>query len=134
MYFSKEFNIETQRDCLIDITDSVKEVIESSGMHYGIVVVETKETTAGILKINNAGKEVLDDVVKEMRRIVPARINYYNQVSPENAAGSIKSALFGSSVSLILQSGKLYCEENQRIYFADYDGPYTREYTVAVIG
>lgn len=134
MYFSKEFNIETQRDCLIDITDSVKEVIESSGMHYGIVVVETKEATAGILKINNAGKEVLDDVVREMRRIVPARINYYNQVSPENAAGSIKSALFGSSVSLILQSGKLYCEENQRIYFADYDGPYTREYTVAVIG
>lgn len=130
----KQYSITTGRDLLLNITAEVNKSIADSGIKNGVVVVECPHSTAGILKIDVHGKEVLDDIVREMRRIIPARINFYHQEAPENAAGHIKSSLFGSSVSLILKDGKLLCDGKQDIYFADYDGPRERVYSVLVMG
>ena len=130
----RKYEITSGKDGLLKITDSIVKTIEESGIRNGIVVVETPHSTAGIFKITIQGNEVLDDIVKEMRRMIPSRINYYHQDSPENAAGHIKSSLFASSVSLILQEGKLLCDGKQDVYFADYDGPQIRTYSVCVIG
>lgn len=130
----KSFELETKRDSLINISDNVKKVISESGVKNGTVVVEADHSTASILMVASYGKEVLEDVVKEMRKIVPARITYLHQDSPENAAGHIKSSLFGTSVTLIIKDGKLLCEGKQDIYFLDYDGPRNRKYNVCVMG
>lgn len=130
----KQYSITTGRDLLLNITAEVNKSIADSGIKNGVVVVECPHSTAGILKIDVHGEEVLDDIVREMRRIIPARINFYHQEAPENAAGHIKSSLFGSSVSLILKDGKLLCDGKQDIYFADYDGPRERVYSVLVMG
>lgn len=130
----KQFSITTGRDLLLNISAEVNKSIADSGIKNGVVVVECPHSTAGILKIDVHGEEVLDDIVREMRRIIPARINFYHQEAPENAAGHIKSSLFGSSVSLILKDGKLLCDGKQDIYFADYDGPRERVYSVLVMG
>lgn len=130
----KQYSITTGRDLLLNITAEVNRSIADSGIKNGVVVVECPHSTAGILKIDVHGEEVLDDIVREMRRIIPARINFYHQEAPENAAGHIKSSLFGSSVSLILKDGKLLCDGKQDIYFADYDGPRERVYSVLVMG
>ncbi|MBR4421674.1 MAG: secondary thiamine-phosphate synthase enzyme YjbQ [Erysipelotrichaceae bacterium] len=134
MVYTKEYKITTDRDSLQDIAAEVNETIKESGIRNGIVTVETTEEATGIFKIASLGKEVQDDIVREMRRIVPARINFYHQDSPENAAGQIKNCLFGSSVSLILKEGKLLCEGKQIVCYADYDGPRERSYHVCVIG
>ena len=133
MVFNKEFTITTGRDSLTKITDSIRETIKECKAQNGIVTVETAHSTAGILKITVQGEEVLDDIVREMRRLIPARINFYHQESPENAAGHIKSAFYGSSLSMILKDGRLLCEDKQDIYFADYDGPRVRTYSVCVV-
>lgn len=130
----KQYSIASGRDSLQNITAYVNKTIKESGIKNGVVVVECPHSTAGILKIDVHGKEVLDDIVREMRRIVPARINFYHQEAPENAAGHIKSSLYGSSVSLILKDGKLLCDGKQDIYLADYDGPRVRTYSVLVMG
>jgi len=130
----KQYSITTGRDLLLNITAEVNKSIADSGIKNGVVVVECPHSTAGILKVDVHGEEVLDDIVREMRRIIPARINFYHQEAPENAAGHIKSSLFGSSVSLILKDGKLLCDGKQDIYFADYDGPRERVYSVLVMG
>lgn len=130
----KSFELETKRDSLINISDNVKKAISESGVKNGTAVVEADHSTASILLVASYGKEVLEDVVKEMRKIVPARITYLHQDSPENAAGHIKSSLFGTSVSLIIKDGKLLCEGKQDIYFLDYDGPRNRKYNVCVMG
>lgn len=134
MVFIKEYSFVGGKDSMQKITNEVNKAIFDSGIENGIVVIEAPHSTAGILKVASCGEEVVADIVKEMRRIVPARINYLHQESPENAAGHIKSSLFGSSVSLILREGKLYCEEEQDIYFADYDGPRKRVFSVCVVG
>ena len=130
----KQYSITTGRDLLLNITAEVNKSIADSGIKNGVVVVECPHSTAGILKVDVHGEEVLDDIVRETRRMIPARINFYHQEAPENAAGHIKSSLFGSSVSLILKDGKLLCDGKQDIYFADYDGPRERVYSVLVMG
>ena len=134
MVYTKEYKITTERDTLQEITAEVFETIKESGIRNGIVVIETAEEAAGIFKIASHGKEVIQDIIREMRRIVPARINYYYQDSPENAAGQIKNCLFGSSVSLILKDGKLLCDGKESVCYADYDGPRERSYSVCVMG
>ena len=130
----KQYSITTGRDLLLNISAEVNKSIADSGIKNGVVVVECPHSTASILKIDVHGEEVLDDIVREIRRMIPARINFYHQEAPENAAGHIKSSLFGSSVSLILKDGKLLCDGKQDIYFADYDGPRERVYSVLVMG
>ena len=134
MTYIKECMILTGRDSLQNITGEVTETIRESKVQNGTVTVESADSTAGILMIDSYGKEILDDITKEMRRIVPARINYLHQESPENAAGHIKSALFGTSVSLIVKEGRLMCEGKKDVYFADYDGPQERSYVICVVG
>ena len=134
MVYIREFRLTTGRDSLQKITAEVNETIIESKIKNGTVTVETAHSTAGILKVTSVGEEVGEDIVKEMRRIVPARINYIHQDSPENAAAHIKSSLFGSSVSLIVKDGRLLCEGKQEICFADYDGPRERTYSVCVMG
>ena len=134
MVYIQEFELESGRDSLQKITAQVNEAIAKSGIRNGIAVVEAAHSTVNIMKIAVRDELVLDDIVRELRRIVPARINYYHQDSPENAAGHIKSALCGSSVSLIVKDGKLYCDGKQDIYFADHDGPRERTFAVLVTG
>jgi len=129
-----ECTITTSREGFINITASINEEIASSGIKNGIVVVESKHSTSSILKITSYGNEVLLDIAKEIRNLLPARINFQHQDAPEDAAGHIKSSLFGSSVSLILKDGKLICDQKQDIYFVDYDGPRQRTYTICVMG
>ncbi|MBQ6478675.1 MAG: YjbQ family protein [Erysipelotrichaceae bacterium] len=134
MVYTKEYKISTGRDSMQNISAEICKTVEDSGIRNGIVVVETVDSTAGIFKSVSGSPEALDDIVREMRRIVPARINFYQQESPENGAGHIKNCLFGSSVSMILKDGKLLCEGREDVYFAEYDGPRESSFCVCVAG
>ena len=135
MVYIKEYEITTtDKNSLHNITSVVEEAIKESGIKNGVVVVETIHSTAGILMIASYGKEILDDVIREMRRIIPSRINFYHQQAPENAAGHVKSSLFGTSVSVIVKDSKLLCTGKKDVYFADYDGPQNRRYSICITG
>ena len=98
-----------------------------------MVTIEAIGSTVGILLIKQ-DENVLADVYLEQRRIVPARINYKYQQSPESAAGNIKTSLFGASVSMIIENGELVNKDNKDIYLSDYDCPNIREFKVCVMG
>ena len=134
MVYIREFTIRTGRDSYDIITSEISKAIEESRILNGIAIVESADQSVDILKIAGFSSEILDDLNREMRRLVPARINFKNQDSPENTAGRIKGSFFGSSVSLIVRDGKLLCDGRQDICFADYDGPQVRTYAVCVYG
>ncbi len=134
MVFTKTFNLETEKGSVCDISADVWEAVKQSGIMNGIAVVETAHSTAGIVRTTSYAGAVLDDVVKEMRRLVPARINFKHEESPDDAAGHIKCALFGTSVSAIVRDGALVSENKLGIFFVEYDGPRSRCYDVCVVG
>lgn len=131
MVYMTELTLRT-RDAASAITEAVAAAVKGSGIQNGMVTVETCCGSTGILRMAAGNEKVVTDVVKEMRRLVPARINFANEESPENAAGWIKGALFGTSVTGIVKDGKL--AQDFGIYFMDYDGPRERTYRVCVVG
>lgn len=131
MVYMTELTLRT-KDAASAITEAVAAAVKDSGIQNGMVTVETCCGSTGILRMAAEDERVVTDVVKEMRRLVPARINFANGVSPENAAGWIKGALFGTGVTAIVKDGKL--AQDFGIYFMDYDGPRERTYRVCVVG
>ena len=129
MVFITDLTLRTGSDAASEITEAVAAAVSGCGIKNGTVTVEAVCPAAGVVRA--AGDEkVVYEVVKEMRRIVPARINFKNEESPENAAGCIKSTLFGASVTCVVKDGAL----SGGIYFMDYDGPRTCTCRVCVIG
>lgn len=134
MVYITELTLRTGKDAASEITEAVAAAVSGSGIKNGMVTVETCCGSTGILRMAAGNEKVVSDVVKEMRRLVPARINFANEESPENAAGWIKAALFGASVTGIVKDGALALGQDGGIYFMDYDGPRDRTYHVCVVG
>ena len=98
-------------------------------LNNGTLTVEAEGPACGVLRLcGEAGA----DLVKQTRDLVPARVNFACQAPPEETAGLLKSALFGSSLSLIVKDGEILF--GGRILFAEYDGPRDRRYAVCVQG
>jgi len=66
---------------------------------------------------------------------VPKRIDFAHQYdTPADAAGHIKAALIGHSVTLTITRGDLALGGSQSILFYEFDGPRRRQVQVKIIG
>jgi len=127
-----EFSIKTsQRNDFIDITDKIHKSIMESGIIDGICVIFNPHTTAGITINENADPDVTYDINTHLRKIIPENSGFRH--SEGNSDAHIKSSLTGSSLSLIIQNGKLILGTWQGIYFTEFDGPRTRKFYVKCI-
>ncbi|MCQ2413019.1 MAG: secondary thiamine-phosphate synthase enzyme YjbQ [Sphaerochaetaceae bacterium] len=130
----KKVCIETQKNDVFDITEEVKRIVAESGIQEGTCILYTPHTTASLgitSKMDPAGFEDLKD---EINRLIPTRIDFKHMFdTPSDAAGHIKSTLFGVSLTFIVTGGKLLLGGSQGIYFLEFDGPRSRNYLVKVV-
>jgi len=131
MFF--KFKITTKYNDVYDITSEVKKAVEESGVKEGTCLVYNPHSTAGLTVYSPwdpAGFEDLDD---EIRRLIPTKVDFKHQHdTPQDAAGHVKSALLGVSVTFIIHEGKLMLGGSQSIYFLEFDGPRNREFYVKI--
>ncbi|MFC1709305.1 secondary thiamine-phosphate synthase enzyme YjbQ [Candidatus Omnitrophota bacterium] len=120
----------SRRDELVDITDEVQRVVSKSKVGEGLCFVFVPHTTAGITINENADPSVRKDILDELNKMVPHDDNYAH--SEGNSAAHIKASLLGFSVRIFVQNGKLQLGAWQGIYFAEFDGPRTRQAWVKV--
>ena len=95
-------------------------------------MVYVPHTTAGVTINENADPSVKSDILMETAKFVPEHDREYRH-SEGNSAGHIKSSLFGSSVHMIITSGRLVLGTWQGIYFCEFDGPRRRKVHVKVM-
>ena len=133
MVYTTQLKLKTSSVPAKEITEAVADIIAASGVKQGIALVETQNIASGVLRAPAGNEKSMQDVMKELRHLIPARINFANEESPENAAGCVKCALFGASVACTVADGALSGAENG-IYFMDYDGPRTCTCMVCVLG
>ena len=126
--------VETKKNGVLDITAHVREVIAKSGIQNGIVTVEVPHSTAGVVATSFIDAAVQVDLMDEIKRLVPSRITFKHEEAPDDAAGHIKCALFGNSVTGILQNGALVSEKALGYFLTEYDGPRKRTFYVSVLG
>ncbi len=110
------------------VTHALHAVVAASGLRCGVLVATIPHTTAGLAILSFPDPLGLEDVADELNRLVPTRIDFKHQHdTPQDAAGHIKSALVGVSLSLIVAGGRLQLGHSQAVYVMEFDGPRDRQ-------
>ena len=105
---------------MINITDDVKEAVITSGVKEGIAVVFTPHTTGSITLFEKLDQNLQRDYLQLLKTYVSGQ-EYSHK--GENAAGHLKSAMTGSSVSIPVIDGLPAFGEWQGVFFCEFDGP-----------
>jgi secondary thiamine-phosphate synthase enzyme len=119
------------KDEFIDITERVRELVRQSGVQEGICVLTVPHTTAGLSVNENWDAALNGDLLAGLQRLVPARSDYAHVGG--NTPSHIKSCLFGVSETLLIENGTLSLGQWQGVYFAEFDGPRTRQVKVRIL-
>jgi secondary thiamine-phosphate synthase enzyme len=128
----ERINIKTgNRIELIDITDKVQAAVVKSKAKDSVCLIFCPHTTAGLTINENADPSVRKDIINAMNKLVPANAGYAH--SEGNADSHVKSSIFGQSLTVFVENGKLALGTWQGIYFCEGDGPRTREVWIKVI-
>jgi secondary thiamine-phosphate synthase enzyme len=121
-----EFEINSRvKEEFIDMTSTVRKIIEDSGIRTGICTVFVPHTTAGVTINENADPSVQSDILNTLRTIVPDTLPYTHMEG--NSPAHVKASLMGSSVQIIINEGGLALGTWQGIYFCEFDGPRRRK-------
>ncbi len=127
-----EYSLKTARRCeLVNVTRQVSEAVSDSGVKDGICVVFVPHTTAGVTINENADPDVTRDILLHMERLVPEDPAFAH--SEGNSDAHIKSSLFGPSLTVVIRDGRLLLGTWQGVYFAEFDGPRSRRYSVKCV-
>jgi secondary thiamine-phosphate synthase enzyme len=121
----KELHISSKkREEMIDITREIQNAINQEKMMDGYLIVYVPHTTAGITINEGADPSVQQDIIKTLQQLIPEKNNYEHEEG--NSDAHIKASLLGSSVTLLVNKGKLVLGTWQHIFFYEGDGPRNR--------
>lgn len=121
-------------ESLLNITQTVRDAIRESGVQEGLCVLYSPHTTASLTVNSAMDPRTAQDILAEVRRLVPTRVDFLHQYdTPADASGHIKTTLVGSSQSFIVTNGELLLGSSQGIFFYDFDGPRDRQVVIRVM-
>ncbi len=120
-----------QHEALVDITDQVKAFVESSNVQEGAVLIYCPHTTAGVIINEGADPDVSRDILITLSRVFPWNGAYRHMEG--NAAAHIKSMVTGQERLIPVSGGKTALGRWQHVFFAEFDGPRTREVFLTIL-
>ncbi|MEI7621263.1 MAG: secondary thiamine-phosphate synthase enzyme YjbQ [Candidatus Moraniibacteriota bacterium] len=127
-----------------DITAQVQDVIETSGIREGMVLVFAPHTTMGVV-LNHNEPMLIQDFMRVLYKLVPMDDRYSHDLfelrktskksdGRSNGHSHCKSFLLGVSQTLPVEKGKLLISNNQSIFALEFDGSRKRDLLVQVMG
>ena len=126
-----EYQLSTIREDFYNITTQVREAVAKSGVTDGIAIVFCPHTTAGITINENADSDVVHDLLIGLNKAFPDRAEFRH--GEGNSAAHLKASAIGSSVTVMIDGGKLVLGTWQGIYFFEFDPPRNRKFYIKVI-
>ena len=126
-----DYSIATNNEGFYNITQQVREAVAKSGVSGGIAIVFCPHTTAGITINENADPDVTRDMVLGLVKAFPDSPDFRH--SEGNSAAHLKASAVGSSITVIIENGRLILGTWQGIYFCEFDPPRERKYYVRII-
>ncbi len=121
-------------DALVNITALVREAVREIGITSGLCAIIVPHTTAAITINSSLDQNTPQDIIDDVRRLVPTRVDFKHQYdTPADAAGHIKASMIGQNVVLAVENGDLVLGGSQSILFYEFDGPRERHVQVKVI-
>jgi len=126
-----EFALSAQKEHLYDITRSVQEAINRSGITSGLALVYCPHTTAAITVNENGDPDVVKDLLLGLEKAFPDRAEFRHFEG--NSKAHLKASSVGESVTLIIEGGRPILGTWQSVYFCEFDPPRSRKYYVKIM-
>ena len=128
----------------MDVTRLIEAAVLQAGLHSGVVTVQTRHTTTGLM-INEYEPLLLADFKALFERLAPARFDYahddflrrtVNLTADErpNGHAHCRAALLRSSETVGVRQGLLDLGQWQRVIFVEFDGAQRRQLTLTMMG
>lgn len=126
-----KYSLKTEAEGFYNVTEKVRQSVRESGISDGICVVFCPHTTAGMTINENADPDVVRDMLFALNKTFPDRPEFRH--SEGNSHAHLKASCVGSSVTVLIENGRLLLGTWQGIYFCEFDGPRNRSFYVKVI-
>lgn len=121
------------REALYDITRSVEQIVQESGVLTGVVNVYVRGATAGIMIQENWDDSVQRDVISLFQKMIPRGV-WEHDAQDGNGDSHLKAGIVGPSESIPIIKGKMGLSTWQNIFLCEFDGPRSsREIVVTVL-
>ena len=139
---------ETATSCrfdALDITANVRDMVQSSGIVEGTVLVFAPHTTCCV-SLASSDEDLTKEIAHLMAVVAPEDLYYAHddldvrtenlvEHEPPNARSHITYLFAGKpSESVVVSDGRLVLGEDQRILLIELDSPRPRRYCVQVLG
>ncbi len=126
MAHSGKFPVRTSNHMeFVDITDQVQQAVTGCGVTDGICTLFNPHTTAGLTINEGADPAVQSDLIGVLKKMVPPDYPYRHLEG--NSPSHMMATLAGSSVTVLIEQGRLRLGTWQRIFFCEFDGPRNRK-------
>jgi secondary thiamine-phosphate synthase enzyme len=113
-----------KKDEVIDITETVEDLLQEMKEQSGICVVFVAHTTCALTTADlDPGTDL--DFLNALRRMLP-HISYRHPHDPSHTPDHILSSILGPSLAIPYQDGQLLLGIWQRVILVELDGPRQR--------
>jgi secondary thiamine-phosphate synthase enzyme len=134
----------TQTLQFVDLTDRLTTIVSQSGVAHGVINIQTRHTTTGIV-VNEHEPLLLSDMKQLLERLVPENDQYEHDnfeirttnLTPDerrNGYAHCRALFLRASESMNIVDGKIHLGTWQRIFLLELDGPREREVSVMIVG
>jgi secondary thiamine-phosphate synthase enzyme len=133
----------TRHTEFVDVTEQLEAVIARTGLQAGLVMVQTRHTTTGMV-VNEHEPRLLEDFVAMLEELAPCDAEYRHHGAPprnghgieerRNGHAHCRALLLPPSAGLVVAGGRLQLGRWQRVFLAELDGPQVREIVVLAVG
>ncbi len=125
-----------QRRAFINITATVEELVQKSGVREGLCLVNAMHITASVY-INDDESGLLHDYEEWLEGLAPHAPTdryHHNQTGEDNADAHLKRQIMGREVLVAITEGELDFGPWERIFYAEFDGRRRKRVLVKIIG
>ena len=128
------FNTKTRRD-YINISDTVQQIIDKSGIKEGLCLVNAMHITASVF-INDDEGGLIKDFDDWLERLAPHEpVSFYRHNNGEdNADAHLKRQVMGREVVVAITKAKLDFGPWEQIFYGEFDGRRRKRVLVKIIG
>jgi len=129
------FEVPSRRG-FINITPTIEELVQRSGVREGLCLVNAMHITASVF-INDAESGLLQDYedwLEELAPHEPTSQYRHNNTGEDNADAHLKRQVMGREVVVAVTKGKLDFGPWEQIFYGEFDGRRRKRVLVKIIG
>jgi secondary thiamine-phosphate synthase enzyme len=137
MHYRSEFRVVTPGRSLTNISNLVQNEVNDSTLREGLVTLFLHHTSASLILCENADPDVLGDMERFFRRLVPDGDPLYRHTAegPDDMPAHVRSVLTQNSISIPLFEGRCDLGVWQGLFLWEHrTAAHERRVTVTITG